>query len=175
MSDRRYWAIRTDKGNMDLILKELFQGRLRQGWGCYENQDLLKIKKDIETKGKDLLSDDQRAASRNMRMLSSAEDSIKIGDIILTLNLPKQNYFCLVEVVGDYYFDRLELNQSEDINLLGRDYGHVLPVKVITPNGVSKSDDLVEDEFYSSLRTPMRMWNLDRYSSSIENLLEKFI
>jgi len=36
----RYWVIRTDKKFTEFIWSELKQGRLRQGWGWRDDQDL---------------------------------------------------------------------------------------------------------------------------------------
>ncbi len=176
MRNRRYWSIRTDKDNRKILFNELTQGKLRQGWGYDEIQDLVKIQNTIKQGGKwwEQLSDTQNAALPNMRMLSDAEDSIKIGDIILAPNLPKQNFFCLAEVTDDYYFERLKLNEETDVNDLGFDYGHILPIRLLTPSGIDKYNKHVHAELRSTLRTPMRMWNLDSYSQSIEKLLSCF-
>jgi len=109
-----------------------------------------------------------------MRMLSIDDDSIKKGDIILAPNLPKQNFFCLAEVIDEYYFERLKLDEETDVNDLGFDYGHILPVKLLTPEGIDKFNKNVHAELRSTLRTPMRMWNLDGYSDHIEKLLSCF-
>ncbi len=179
MGNRRYWSIRTDKDNREILFAELAQGKLRQGWGYDVTQDLVKIQKIVKQGGKwwEQLTDTQNAALPNMRMLSDAEDSIKIGDIILTPNLPEQNFFCLAEVTGDYYFERLKLNEETDVNDFGFDYGHILPIRLLTTAGtagIDKYNKHVHAEIRSTLRTPMRMWNLDPYSQSIERLLTCF-
>ncbi|KXB09073.1 hypothetical protein AKJ60_01050 [candidate division MSBL1 archaeon SCGC-AAA385M11] len=177
MRDRRYWAIRTDKDNQEILFEELMNGKLRQGWGYDESQNLLMIQSEIVKGGEwwKRLSDIQNEALPNLRMLSDAEDSIQIGDIILTPNLPKQNLFCLAEVSGKYVFDRLLLNEKTDINDLHYDYGHILPVKLITPNGIDKFNKNVHAELRSTLRTPMRMWNLDSYAAHIEKLIDYYV
>ncbi len=35
-----YWAFRTDSKNRDYFYSELKEGRLRQGWGYVDSQDL---------------------------------------------------------------------------------------------------------------------------------------
>ncbi|WP_417913261.1 restriction endonuclease [Candidatus Electronema sp. TJ] len=173
MRDRRFWAIRTDKYNQEIIFEELKNGKLRQGWGYDESQNLFLIQSEIDKGGKwwNRLSDIQKESLRNLRMLSDAEDSIQIGDIILTPNLPKQNSFCLAEVSERYVFNMLTLNKKTDINNLHHDYGHVLPVKLITLDGINKFNENVHADLRSTLRTPMRMWNLDTYKEHIEKLI----
>lgn len=173
MRDKRYWSVRTDKDNRELLFSELCAGRLRQGWGYNVNQDLHIIQNEIENGGHwwKNLSDEQNAALPNLRMLSSSNDSIQSGDIILIPNLPRKNYFCLTEVIGEYYFERLKLDNNTDINDIDFDYGHVLPIKLITPDGIDKFNKNVHAKLRATLRTPMRMWNLDGYSEYIENLL----
>ena len=176
MSNKRYWAIRTDKYNRDLLYKELCQGQLRQGWGYNENQDLFKIQKEIDKGNEwwDRLSEEQKEALPHLRMLSDSEDSIQIGDIILAPNLPEHNLFCLAEVTGKYYYQMLKLGDETDVNELGNDYGHVLPVRLLTPSGIEKFNQSVHAELRSTLRAPMRMWNLDAYSEHIEKILLSF-
>lgn len=176
MIDKRYWSIRTDKDNQEILFEELINGKLRQGWGYDESQSLFIIQSEIDKEGEwwKRLSDIQNEALPNLRMLSYAEDNIKIGDIILTPNLPKQNLFCLAEVTGKYIFNRLPLDDKTDVNDLHYDYGHILPVKLLTPTGIDKFNKNVHAELRSTLRTPMRMWNLDAYAEQIEKLITHY-
>ena len=175
MRKKRYWAIRTDKGNRELLFSELQKGLLRQGWGYDEDQNLYRIQDIINEGGKwwEKLTESQNAAFHNMKMLSSDDNSIGIGDIILTPNLPKQNYFCLAEVTGPYRFERLKLTEENDINELGYDYGHILPVRLLAPHGIDKYNKYVHAGIRATLRTPMRMWNIDGYAKYINELIEK--
>ncbi len=54
-------------------------------------------------------------------MLSTSNDSVKIGDWILVPNLPDDGPFLIAEVKGDYYFEPLALSNDFDINGLGTD------------------------------------------------------
>jgi hypothetical protein len=159
---RRCWAIRTDKNNESLLFDELRNGRLRQGWGHDPNQDLRLIQGEIAAGGNwwERLSTTQKEIFPHFCMISSAEDSVQLGDLILVPNLPEQGYFVLGEVTGTYYFDPLMLSNEQDINELGKDYGHVLPVRLLTERGINKYAGGVEASIRSTLRTPMRMWNL---------------
>ena len=86
-------------------------------------------------------------------------------------NLPDLNRFCLGEVIGPYCFDILPLPGERDVNDLGGDYGHVLPVRLITEEGIDKYSNHVHAGIRATLKTPMRMWNLDGYGKHIERLL----
>jgi len=170
---RRYWAVRTDKDNQELIFKELKLGRFRQGWGYNDSQDLRVIQSEITKGGKwwARLTSIQNEVLRHFRMLGEGDDSIKIGDILLLPNLPQHKFFCLAEVTGKYYFERLQLNSKQDINQLGADYGHILPTKLLTPNGINKFNNYVNADIRSTLKTRIRMWSLNGYESHIEKLL----
>ena len=46
MKNRNYWCYRIDTNNIKFFVDELNQGRLRQGWGWDEKQDLRNFKMD---------------------------------------------------------------------------------------------------------------------------------
>jgi len=107
---RRYWAIRTDKYNIPLILGELRAGRLRQGWGSNPSQDLRLVQAEISHGGnyKERLTEVQKEVLGHLKMLSKADDGVQVGDWILLPNLPeKGSFFLIAEVTGEYYFDML--------------------------------------------------------------------
>jgi hypothetical protein len=109
---RRYWAIRTHKYNIPLILGEL--------------------RAQNEVRG-------------HLKMLSKADDGVQVGHWILLPNLPEEGpFFLIAEVTGEYYFDMLSLTEDTDINDLGKDYGHVLPVRLITKDGINRYAEIVD-------------------------------
>ncbi len=173
MRGKRYWAIRTDKENRSLLLKELLDGRLRQGWGYDSSQNLELVQKEISKGGEwwNRISETQGEVLRHLRMLSSSKDSVQVGDWIVVPNLPENGFFFIVEIVGKYYYDPIKLSQEQDINKLGQDYGHVLPIKVLTKKGINKYSDNVHADIRRTLKVPMRMWNLDGYYKYIEKLV----
>lgn len=168
-----YWAIRSDRDNQALLLGELRAGRLRQGWGYYDNQDLHIMQAEAEQGGDwwARLTDDQRSAWGNLKMLGAGDNSVQVGDVILVPNLPEYGYFMLVRVTGPYRYEPLQLADEHDVNDLGQDYGHILPVSVLTPQGINRYADDVDASIRTTLRTPMRMWNLGGYSEAIEQLV----
>jgi hypothetical protein len=167
-SDRRYWAIRSDKKRIRLLFQELQKGRLRQGWGWLTCQDLRILQKEIDKGGAwwDRLTQDQKEALPNLRMFSKSDDSIQLNDIIIIPNLPEIGLFCVAEVSGEYQYDRLEYSKGEP------NYGHILPVRLLTDKGVNKYAEGVAASIRSTLRTSRRMWNLDPYKEDIDKLLE---
>jgi hypothetical protein len=166
---RRYWAIRTDKENRELLLTELYAGRLRQGWGSDPQADLRVIQEELLKGGNwfERLSEAQRLALPQMRMLAASNDSIQSGDWILIPNLPVPGSFHIAEVNGDYSYSPLTLSEEQDINELGQDYGHLLPVRLMTTQGVDKYAEGVHADLRRTLRTVSRMWNVDRYAQAL--------
>src|SRR3954447_9263763 len=128
MSDRRYWVMRTDPDNRDVLLAELRAGRLRQGWGYEPHLDLNVIAAKLERHGWRVgeLEEDERACWRgNQRMWPGHWGAINVGDLIVVPKMPVDRHWMIVEVVGAYRFDlREELG----------DYGHLLPVEVRAAN-----------------------------------------
>jgi hypothetical protein len=176
-SRRRYWAIRTDTRNIPLLLAELQAGRLRQGWGYDSSQDLRLVQEEISRGGQwgERLNEDQKEVLGHLKMLASSGDGVKIGDWVLLPNLPERGPFFLVaEVIGDYYFEMMALNKESDPNSLGTDYGHVLPVRLITNDKINKYSDAVDAAIRSTLKTRSRMWNVDAYGDAINRLINQY-
>ena len=168
----RYWAFRTDKGNQTLLFEELKAGRLRQGWGYDDSQNLVLIQKEKEKGGnwRERLSDVQKEALPHYRMLGKGDDSMRPGDILLLPNLPQNGLFCLAEVAGSYYFEKLDLSAGQNVWGTQYDYGHVLPVKLLTPAGINKYNNEVHADIRRTLRTVMRMWNIGGCGQHIHTL-----
>jgi len=167
---RRYWAIRTDRRNRELIYRELGQGRLRQGWGWDPSQDLRLVQAKLE-RGEDLTQTEE-AALPNLRMLTSRDDGVKPRDWILLPNLPDPRFFVIAEVTGDYYYEPVQLPPEHDHDGFHQDYGHILPVRLLT-GAINKDSEHVHASIRATLKTRSRMWSLDRYAKEIEELLEK--
>jgi Restriction endonuclease len=158
-----------------LLFRELRAGRLRQGWGYDSLQDLRVIWAEKERGGEwwNRLNNAQRDALPNMRLLGKEGDHVQQHDLLLLPNLPDMQSFCIAEVRGVYKFAPLRLTEAQDVNELGADYGHIIPVGLITPRGISRYHHAVHAELRSTMRTPMRMWNLDRYGKWIFELVAR--
>ena len=165
---RSYWAMRTDRANRALILDELRQGRLRQGWGWLPEQDLRVIAKKRE-QGQDLTAGEQQAW-RNWPMLGGLR-GIKPGDFVLLPNLPSDGRFVLVVVEGEYRYEPLSLSKSQDPNHLRQDYGHVLPiVRSEDLRPITAQDDRVDARLRGSLTCRSRLWSMAPHRKAIEDL-----
>jgi hypothetical protein len=110
------WNI--DRYNQQFFAEELKQGRLRQGWGYKDRLNLRRIERK-NTNNKSLDEDEAAAWQR----LSGLVEWITKGDIIVVKNTPTPGFYTLVEVIGDYQYDRR--------NTPGGDYGHFLGVKIL--------------------------------------------
>jgi hypothetical protein len=66
------------------------------------------------------------------------------------------------------------VNGDTDVNDLEQDYGHVLPVRLITEQGINRYAEIVDAGIRNTLRTPMRMWNVDGQRVAIERLVSQY-
>ena len=147
MSKKNYWCYRIDTSRIKFFTNELSEGRLRQGWGWDEAQDLRNFKLD-------------EGAGRNRPMFNK----VKKGDILLIPQLPNWGEVALVEATEDwnkgYVF---EIDQT-----LG-DYGHVFPAKYLKK--FTRNNENVTGNLRSTLKNPSRFWNINHYSDDVEILL----
>ena len=157
---RRYWAMRTDVNRRAELWGELKAGRLRQGWGWDPDMDLQVIAEAVAA-GQSL-SEWQQQAWANRRMLTSREDAIHVGDLVLVPHMPEHRRFSVARVIGPYEFDGGQV--------FG-DYGHILPVQLLTgDDGLRYTDAAVPLRLQTSLGNRVRLWNLDGFGSALENL-----
>lgn len=172
-----YWVSRPDRENIPLFAQELALGHLRQGWGGEDDECLICIHQRAQQGGDwwPALTDMQRAAHGNWRMYPPfGEGTIRAGDIVLVPNVPEWGRFSLVEVLDDqYHWDPIVLNVTGEggDTWQSRDYGHMRSVRLLTPGGIPKTAEVVDARLVSTLRTPMRMWNIDYLADAIDQLL----
>ena len=146
---KRYWGFRIDTSarQREFLAEELEKGNLRQGWGYEECQNL----NNPNVEG---------SARRNL----SIKKNVKKGDILLVPDIKGYGTVAIVEAAEDfdsgYRFDR-----NNDFG----DFGHVFPVKKCE-NWFVRNNALVSGDLRSSLRTPMRFWNMDHCAENIEEL-----
>ena len=165
---------RDTEAHRTFIRNELAAGRLRQGWGWQLEQDLRLIQKrvDDENVGWDNLTDNEKLAWGNWRLLgeqsSLPSKAMKDGDIVLVPNMPEDGLFTLCRLCGLYdfsYADPAEYGASHP------DFGHVRPVRVLTPGGISNTNESVSGGLRTSLKTQCRLWSIGLHRSSLANLL----
>jgi hypothetical protein len=148
MKTRNYWGYRIDNNHIDYFSEELEAGRLRQGWGYDEGQDLLNMTVD-------------EGAGRNRSMLK-----VRKGDILLVPHLPTWDEVAMVEATKDwekgYYFEI-----APDLE----DYGHIFPAKLI--KSFTRNNENVPAGLRSTLKNQQRFWNINHYAEEVEALLNK--
>lgn len=165
---RHYIAIRTDKRKKPFILRELEQGRLRQGWGWLPSQDLRRLRAKLNDDQE--LDGDELAAWRNRRMLGTEPDGLRVDDIVVLPNLPEQGQWMLARVAGPYTFEI-----STEASDVGPDYGHILRVDPVRDREgrlvVVEADNAnVDAPLRASMRNMSRMWSLDDHARSVDKL-----
>jgi hypothetical protein len=147
MTKKNYWCYRIDKNYRDFFWKELLEGRLRQGWGYDEGQNLNNLTID-------------EGAGRNRPMLN-----VKKGDILLIPRLPNWDDVAIVEATenwrGGYKF-------KIDANM--KDYGHIFPAQYIKK--FIRNNEYVTGNIRSTLKNPSRFWNINHYGEDVEKLLK---
>ena len=84
-SNKNYWCFRIDTNRQKFFKEEIFKGRLRQGWGWDEAQDLRNLKMD-------------EGAGRNKPIFND----VKKGDILLVPQLPTWGKVIVVEATEDF-------------------------------------------------------------------------
>ena len=160
-TERVYWAMRTcrdDERSRDFIKTELLDGRLRQGWGSDDKLDLRVILKEW-----DRLDKDQVDASRHWRMANGSQGVyMNVDDVVLVPNMPDDGFFTLCRICGCY-----DYGPENDL----RDFRHIRPVEVLTPDGVANEHELVSSELRKSLRCRSRLWNVTAHGACIEQIL----
>lgn len=150
---RNYWCFRIDNGRIPFFWKELLNGKLRQGWGYDQRQDLRNLTFD-------------GGAKRNLPMFHK----VKKGDILLVPYLPEWGKVALIEAAEDWnkgYQFEIEVSQKSDWN--EGDYGHIFPAKFIT--SFVRHNEKVSGNIRNTLRNPSRFWNISAFEHDIQQIL----
>ena len=161
----RYWVMRVDHEHAtDFLWRELRSGRLRQGWG-YQNDQNLDTIAARKRKGKSINQNQQNTWRGNRRMLGSEPDSIQVGDVILVAHLPTYRHWSVVRVAGPY---RFEIPGSPV------DYGHILPVELLSHDRpVSLHAKSVAAGLRQTMRNLSRLWNIDHLGQHVEQIVQR--
>lgn len=147
----QYLCFRIDTGQSpDFYNRQLKEhGRLRQGWGWSDDQDLRKIG--------ELVPKEQKP---NLKMFNQ----VKQGDIILVPRIPKWPFVTIARATEDW--DVGYLFEIDD--KLG-DFGHCFPAEYDTH--FDRHDDDVLGDLRTTLRCQSRFWSANHCKESIEQLL----
>lgn len=147
MRKRNYWCYRVDTSKIKYFTDELNEGRLRQGWGWDDAQDLRNFKMD-------------EGAGRNRPIFNK----VKKGDILLIPQIPNWGEVALVEATEDW-----NKGYVFEIDPTLGDYGHIFPAKYLKK--FSRNNENVTGNLRSTLKNPSRFWNINHYSDDVEILL----
>lgn len=158
---RRYWAMRTSVSNPDFIWAEVRRGRLRQGWGWMEEQDLRRIAARRQA-GSDL-TDEEVAAWPAHRMLGTEPASMRFDDLVVTQNLPRQGRLSVCRIIGPYDFSVPDVPE---------DYGHILPIELLVED-VSRHDPRVSDALRHAVSLRPRLYEITPYGGDVEALVSR--
>ena len=161
----RYWVVRTDKAKTDYIAAELAQGRLGQGWGWDDEQDL-RVVVAAHRDGR-LLTESQKSAwSHNRRLLETEPDGVNAGDLVVLPHQPKHGFWSLVRVAGPYRWEHpTELN-----SYAMPDYGHILAVEPVSLRPIHPFEDAVSARLRQTMHVLSCMWNIDSLGPDVEEL-----
>ncbi|CEN48832.1 hypothetical protein [Capnocytophaga canis] len=145
---KNYWCYRIDTRHISFFKEELEQGRLRQGWGYDQNQDLRHPERiDVGTK-------------RNLPMFQR----VKKGDILLVPQLPSWGEVAVVEATADW-----DTGYDFQISDQYGDYGHIFPAQLI--KSFSRHSSNVSGNIRSTLKNPSRFWNINHYKEDVEKII----
>jgi len=141
-----YWCYRIDTNHIKFFVRELSEGRLRQGYGWDIKQDLRNLKFD-------------GGVRRNRPMFNK----VKKGDILLIPQMPDWGYVSLVEATEDWNIGyRFEIDDYLYV------FGHIFPAKYIKK--FTRYNEKVTGNLRSTLKNRSRFWNINRYSEDVEIL-----
>lgn len=158
---RRYWAMRTSTSLPEFIWAEVRRGRLRQGWGWMEEQDLRRISERLRAGIE--IGPEERAAWPARRMLGTEPDGIRFDDLIVTQNLPRQGRLSVCRVAGPYEFS---VPDSPE------DYGHILPVDLVFED-LDRADRRVSDALRRAISLRPRLYEITPYGGDVEALVAR--
>ena len=146
MTNPRCWGFRIATDRIEYLATELEEGRLRQGWGWKEGQDL-----------KNLTFDG--GARRNLRMLE-----VRRGDLLLVPRLPEGERVAIVEATEDW-----DSGYKFCISTEHGDFGHIFPARLL--RSFAPENEHVGGAIRTTLRNRARFWNVDRLHEDISGLL----
>jgi hypothetical protein len=159
---RRYWAMRTSPWERPYIWAEAQAGRLRQGWGWAAEQNLEVIAEIVRRRGQ--LSEEQDMAWPSRRMLSTEPDGMRLGDLILSPNIPEWGRLSIFRLIGSYEYEPDAPRRFDDR------FGHILPVLPLVGD-IDRHAAEVSDALRMTLRNPSRLWSITPYGGDVERLV----
>jgi hypothetical protein len=161
---RGYWLMRTSQWERGYVWAEARRGRLRQGWGSVEEQNLDVIA-EARRRGQPL-TEAQRYSWPSHRMRVGAQDSMQLDDLVVAANLPNTGELSVFRVAGDYTWSMAEPRRW------GERFGHILPVELLVA-GVNRHGPQVSDTLRAATRLQPRLYSIRPYGGEVERLVER--
>ena len=162
---RGYWVMRTSPGRREIIWEEALAGRLRQGWGRDDTQNLDVIAEAVRAGTP--LDDQQQLARRNRKMRTAEPDGMRLGDIIVAPNLPAWGKISIFRITGSYAWAPMDLSIEDR-------FGHVLPVELLA-KGVDRKSPAVSDALRALLRPQARLYWIGTVAEDVERLIAESV
>lgn len=148
METKNYWCYRINTKEIEYFRKELHQGRLRQGWGWDDKQDLRNFQMD-------------EGAGRNLPMFKR----VKKGDILLVPRMPSWGEVAIVEATEDW-----NTGYNFEIERGRGDYGHIFPAKLL--KSFTRFNANVSGRLRATLKNISRFWNINQCAEDVELLIK---
>ena len=160
----KYWGFRTSGKDREIVLRELSEGRLRQGWGWLPEQDLGTLGPLVEDSGLGSLSENQRATWRRCQRLWPGHwGRIEVDDYLVLPKLPEDGEFTLVRVTGNYKYEPIADGSTNDLR-------HMLPVEIVKER-ISNQNKFVQAGIQRSFRCQGPVWSMNGHASAVERIL----
>jgi hypothetical protein len=154
--------MRTSEWERPYLWSEAVAGRLRQGWGVADEQNLEVIAALLRRGGS--LSGLQEESRRALRMLTSWDQGMRLGDVVVAPSLPEYGRLSVFRVAGSYtWAPGPPLRWAER-------FGHVLPVELLLAD-VDRHGPDVSEGLQAMLRPQTRLYSISGYGGDVERML----
>lgn len=151
MNTPNYWGFRINSKDgeaLKYLVSEIHEGRLRQGWGWDIKQDLRNLQLD-------------EGARANIPIFNN----VKQGDYLLIPHCPSYAFVSIVRAAQDF-------STGYSFKIDKKDYGHIFPIEKDFHLEFARNSKVVDADLRSTLRTPMRFWNMNNYGDSILKIID---
>lgn len=146
-----YWGYRIDIENQNYLFEEIKHGRLRQGWGYNDGQNLRKP------------HNMDKAAKGNYPIFYK----VRKNDILLIPITKERDDIAIVIATGDFSEKYIFVDEeNNDLN----DYRHIFPVSFI--KCFSRNSLSLDNGLRRSFYCHRRFWNISKYEEQISQLLK---
>ncbi len=138
------------------ILTSLQNGEGRFGWSYVKTADLRELKKRVDEKGWDSLTDEEKDCYQIFLL------DLKAGDYVVYINVPEWGKCTVAKVTGEYQW-----------KFEGEDFNHRFPVDPRTVHVFNRNDASVHPALRARLKLQGRWWRIylkDEFSELLEAL-----